>query len=188
MFGESRWNYLLYWNLHQSNRLNHHFRIDICWINIHWVYILWRLKMSQAPLSTITLMVNKRWKAFVMDKISEFCSKVCGKWTREAINCGWRIQWVQFCIVKFLPLYAIVLPQMLNHNVVWGMPWLRWNSHVLDLWFGCFWRDEKKWCSLDLSSMVAPGSCSRNICLHHRFLIENWSWWPNVIMQEVVLT
>lgn len=41
------------------------------------------MKMSQAPLSNIDLMVNKGLKAFVMDEIIQFCSKGYGNMKEE---------------------------------------------------------------------------------------------------------
>lgn len=44
------------------------------------------MKMSQAPLSTINLMVNKLLKAFVVDGIIEYLSKALRKWKRKTLT------------------------------------------------------------------------------------------------------
>lgn len=50
------------------------------------------MKMPQAPLSTINLMVNKLLKAFVVDGITEYFSKGYEKMKEENTNYGWRVQ------------------------------------------------------------------------------------------------
>lgn len=129
------------------------------------------MKMSQSPLSTMKLMVNKRIKS-LCDGWNSFVLRTMGKWKRKTTD------WLKSSMRSSTSYYQIP-SSSLSHcfaQLIKLHCGLKGTSARVEIYmYSCsgscsFWRQEKEKSSVGLGSMVAPGLYPSNIayitCFH----------------------